>query len=107
MPEPSSPSSMIAEDVEREIRELERFQQNEELRRLRARAGNSEQEPREGGSRGSESKRTNVSDQTLPPPSLEECSTYDMYKNKLQEWELEVNISKKKKAAMLILSLTK
>ena len=70
---------MTAEDVEKEIQELKRTQQVEELRRLRA--GNNES--RDGGSRGSESTRTMVSERILPPPNLEECSTYDMYKKKL------------------------
>jgi hypothetical protein len=107
MPEdPTSPSSMTADDVEKEIQELKRREQIEELRRLRARAGNTEQDPREGGSQVSESTRTLVSARILPPPNLEECSTYDMYKKKLQLWELGTDIFKKKKAAMLIQSLT-
>ena len=93
---------MTAKDVEKEIQEFKRKQQVEELRRLRAGIN----ESREGGSRGSVSTRTMVSERILPPPNLEECSTYDMYKKKLKLWELEMDISKRKKAAMLIQSLT-
>ena len=102
MPDPASPSSMTAEALEKEIQELERKQRVEELRRLRA--GNNES--RKGGSRGSERTRTMVSELVLPPPNLEECSSYNVYKDKLQLWELGVDISKKKKARLIILSLT-
>ena len=105
MPDPTSPSSMTSEDVEKEIQELKRIEQMEELRRLRARAGTIDRTSTSVG-QGSEGTRTMVSERILPPPNLEECSTYDMYKKKLQLWELGMDISKKKKAAMLIQSLT-
>ena len=105
MPDPTSPSSMTSEDVEKEIQELKRIEQMEELRRLRARAGTIDRTSTSVG-QGSEGTRTMVSERILPPPNLEECSTYDMYKKRLQLWELGMDISKKKKAAMLIQSLT-
>ena len=84
-PSPPSPSNMSSDDVEREIQKLKRREQSEELRRLRARA---EQEMlvediRESVISNLESSRTLASARLVPPPTLEECSTYDMYKKKL------------------------
>ena len=96
---------MSQEDVEKEIRELEKQEQIEKLRRLRARqVGFSTLG--EGSSQGTELTRTMVSARILPPPELDDCSTYDMYKKKLQLWEFGVDLPKKKKAAMIIQSLT-
>jgi len=40
------------------------------------------------------------------PPNLEECSSYDMFRKKLQLWELNMKIPDAQKGSLIIQSLT-
>ena len=84
--------------------EAERLQQErEDLQRLSSRqssqAAPSSESLGDGG-------RTFVNFKITQPPTLEECSCYDMYKKKLQLWELSSELPVKKMASLVIASLT-
>ena len=50
--------------------------------------------------------RTFVNYKVIQPPTLDECSSYDMFKKKLELWELSAELPVKKMASLVIASLT-
>ena len=84
--------------------EAERLQQErEDLQRLSSRQ--SSQAAPTSDSLG-DGGRTFVNFKITQPPTLDECSCYDMYKKKLQLWELSSELPAKKMASLVIASLT-
>ena len=50
--------------------------------------------------------RTFVNFKVIQPPTLDECSSYDMFKKKLELWELSSELPGKEMASLVIASLT-
>ena len=83
-------------------REKEEENQRNELRNL-IRSGRSVNNSR---SVGDPSTRMIVDQRVKKPPNLEECSSYDIFRKKLDLWERNINISDAQKVNLIIQSLT-
>ena len=83
-------------------REKEEENQRNELRNL-IRSGRSVNNSR---SVGDPSTRMIVDQRVQKPPNLEECSSYDIFRKKLDLWERNINISDAQKGNLIIQSLT-
>ena len=99
-----TPKTLRAKIIELKEREKEREEENQrnELRNL-IRSGRSVNNRITVG--GSSTKML-VDQKVQKPPNLEECSSYDIFRKKLDLWERNVNISNAQKGNLIIQSLS-
>ena len=97
---PDTLKAKLTEYREKE-RKREENEQREELRRLVA--GTSAENNRTGVH---PEMRMMMDQRIQKPPNLEECSSYDMFRKKLQLWELNMKIPDAQKGSLIIQSLT-
>ena len=97
---PDTLKAKLAEYREKE-RKREENEQREELRRLVA--GTSAEDNR---TVVHPEMRMMMDQRIQKPPNLEECSSYDMFRKKLQLWELNMKIPDAQKGSLIIQSLT-
>ena len=99
-----TPKTLKAKIVELKEREREKEEENQrnELRNL-IRSGRSVNNSRTVG----DPSRRMITDQRVQKlPNLEECSSYDIFRKKLDLWERNINISDAQKGNLIIQSLT-
>ena len=88
-----------------ELREQQKLREEEaqrqELRRLLA-----ERSVDNSQAVGISNARLMVDQRVQKPPNLEECSSYDMFRKKLELWELNTTLSDAQKGNLVIQSLT-
>ena len=97
-----TPKTLRAKIMELKEREREEENQRNELRNL-IRSGSS---GNTGRTLGQSSVRMSGDQKVQKPPNLEECSSYDIFRKKLDLWERNVNISDSQKGNLISQSLT-
>ena len=104
----------LQEDVQRQLREQEAMwmcrtirQQQEEIKRINSPMASQRQrsQPNLSSEDRGGKRRSIINLKVSEPPTLDECSCFDMYKKKLRLWEMTSDIPVHKMGALNIHSL--
>ena len=99
-----TPKTLRAKIIELKEREREKEEENQrnELRNLIR----SKRSVNNRITVGDSSTKMFIDQKVQKPPNLEECSSYDIFRKKLDLWERNINISNAQKGILIIQSLT-